>query len=83
MAKYFFHLRDGEDSVLDDDGIALDGPDAVAAQALVEARSILSHDIRDGRIDLNQRIDVLDESGERVHTLHFIDAVEIVASKPR
>ena len=78
MALYFFHLRDGVDILLDPEGRQLDGPGAIADAALNDARSIIGHDAVQGRIMLNQHIDVEDESGNILHTLHFADAVEIV-----
>ena len=78
MALYFFHLRDGVDILLDPEGRQLEGPDAIAHAALNDARSIIGHDAVRGRIMLNQHIDVEDESGKILHTLHFADAVEIV-----
>ena len=78
MSLYFFHLRDGVDILLDPEGLEIDDPDAVASRTLAEARSIISHDAASGRIKLDQHIDVQDETRNIVHTLHFVDAVEIV-----
>lgn len=78
MTRYFFHLCDGKDLVLDPDGLELDGVEAVAAQALVEARSILSDEVRQGYLGFHQRLEVTDEAGAKVHVLHFADAVDIL-----
>ena len=77
MNLYFFHLRNGEDVLLDGEGRQLPGLLAVAAAALYEARSILSADVLDGTIDLEQRIEVVDEAGATVHTLQFREALTI------
>lgn len=77
MPRYFFHLRDGEDIVLDPEGRELEGPGAVEPMALDEIRAIIADDARNGRINLDQRIDVEDEAGNLVHRKHFADAVEI------
>jgi hypothetical protein len=71
------HLRDGTDEVLDPDGTTLP-PEAVPGAALYMARDCMSHDLRNGRIELKYRIDVHDEAGEIVHSQSFADAVEIV-----
>ena len=63
MAICFFHLRDGVDLLLDPDGRELSSLAAVVAAALLEARSIIGADARDGKIAPDQRIDVQDESG--------------------
>ncbi len=80
MTLYFFHLRDGEDVLLDPEGRQLDGPAAVPKAALAEARSIISDDVLQGRIDLHYRIDVEDSDRNLVHRLHFADAIEIVGT---
>jgi hypothetical protein len=78
MTLYFFHLRDGSDLLLDPEGREVDSPDSIPGLALNDARSILGHDAARGRIALNQRIDVEDEHRNVVHSLDFVDAVEIV-----
>ncbi len=78
MSLYFFHLRDSIDIALDPEGRELSGPEAINASALRDARSIISGDAKQGRIMLNQRIEVEDEFRNILHTLHFADAVEIV-----
>lgn len=75
MPLYFFHLRDGVDEVIDDEGRELADPRGIAPAALREARSILSAEAHEGRIALAQRIDVEDGEGRLVHRLHFADAV--------
>ena len=77
MPLFFFHLRDGTDIVLDPEGRELDR-DSIPQAALKEARSIIAHDAQSGRIKLNQRIDVEDEFRAVLHSLNFVDAVEIV-----
>jgi hypothetical protein len=78
MARYFFHLRDGQDVLLDPDGIDLPDPVTIVAKALAAARSILSADALEGRLQLDLRIDVEDEGGSLVHRLAFADAIAIV-----
>lgn len=77
MSRYYFHLRDGEDILLDEEGRPMDGPEAFREAALIEARAIISADAKGGRIRLDQRIDVEDASGNIVHSVEFADAVEI------
>ena len=77
MARYFFHLCDGQDILLDPDGRELDGASLIAALALKEARSIISHDALTGSIRLDQSIEVRDETDEVVHRLSFRDAITI------
>jgi hypothetical protein len=78
VALYYFHLRDGEDLLLDPDGRELVSAAAIESATLIEARSIIGSDAAEGTIKLSYRIDVEDASGRIVHSLEFEDAVEIV-----
>ena len=77
MPQYFFHLRDGKDTLLDPEGSELSGIEAARHQALTEARSLISQEALAGVIKLDQRIEVEDDFGNLVHRLEFVDAVEI------
>jgi hypothetical protein len=75
MAQYFFHLHNGHDVLLDSEGMMLDGIEAVTVQALKEARSLISHDVLEGCVNLHQSIEVEAPVGTVVHRLAFVDAV--------
>jgi hypothetical protein len=77
MPKYFMHLRDGTDEVLDPEGVMLP-EEAVVGAALMAARDCMAGDIRDGRVDLGYRIDVHADDGSVVHSVSFGEAVEFV-----
>jgi hypothetical protein len=76
MPKFFFHLRDGADLLLDPDGTEIP-EEALAGAALSQARDCIAGDVHHGRIRLDCRIDVHAEDGRLVHSLPFVDAVEI------
>jgi hypothetical protein len=78
---YFFHLRDGQDILLDPEGSQLKGQNEVALRALEAARSLISDDALKGHISLQCHIDVADEAGNLVHCLTFNDAVTITGQK--
>jgi hypothetical protein len=78
VALYFFHLLDGSDLLLDPEGRNVARPETIAGIALDEARSLISHEAREGRIDLDQRIEVRDAHGSLIHTVEFADAVQII-----
>ena len=80
MPRYFMHLRDSIDEVLDPEGVEMPA-EAIVGAALVAARDCMAADVRAGRLDLNYRIDVHAEDGEVVHTLLFQDALEIAAAR--
>ena len=77
MPRYFLHLKDSKDEVLDPDGMEISAM-AVPDAALRSARDCIAGDVKAGRIDLHYRIEVFSEDGELVHALPFSDAVEIV-----
>jgi hypothetical protein len=79
MSRFYFHLRDGTDVLLDLNGSEMSVEQAVS-RALMEARALIAAEALHGRIDLDQRIDVEDEQGSLVHRLQFADAVEITSS---
>lgn len=83
MPVYYFHLRDGDDMLLDPDGRALEGAEAIAGCALAEARALISDEARLGRIRLDQRIEVEDAGGAVVHRLFFDQAIEISGRRRR
>lgn len=77
MSKYYFHLRDGRDVLLDPEGRDIADPATIPGLTLKDARSIISQDVLGGRIHLEQSIEVIDEAGRIVHRLDFRDAVII------
>jgi hypothetical protein len=81
MARFYFHLCDGADVLLDDEGRELDRHD-VAAAALAEARAMISADALTGRIFLGQSIEVRDHLGNIVHRQSFEDAVLVSREPP-
>lgn len=78
MARYFMHLRDGTEQILDPEGLEFPSVEALRKAVLVAARDLMTGDIREGVIDLRFRIDVETESGEMIYTLPFKHAVSII-----
>ena len=78
MPRYFFDLYD-DVNVIDEEGRVRADLDSAKATALIEAREIIQANVRDfGKFDVSHRIEVRDESGAIVHTIHFDDAVEVL-----
>lgn len=75
---YYFHLRDGVDILLDEEGRHFASVADIASASLRDVRYLIAEDAMRGRIDFNQHLDVENEAGEIVHSLEFADAVEIV-----
>jgi hypothetical protein len=77
MALYFFHLREGLDTLLDLDGREIADPASIPALALRDARGLISQEALDGAIGLRSSIQVRNNEDVLVHELHFRDAVRI------
>jgi len=78
VARYFMHLRDGTEQILDPEGLEFPTIEALRKAVLVSARDLMTGDVREGVIDLRFRIDVEDEAGEIIYSLPFKHAVNII-----
>lgn len=78
MTRYFMHLRDGTEQILDPEGLEFPTVEALRKAVLVAARDLMTGDIREGVIDLRFRIDVETENGEMIYSLPFKHAVNII-----
>jgi hypothetical protein len=78
VTRYFLHLRDGTEEVLDPDGVEYDTLDALREAVLVSVRDCISGDALRGVIDLRFRVDAEDEAGAVVYTLPFEHAISII-----
>lgn len=77
MPKFYFHLCDSSDFLIDEQGSMLDLSE-VPERALRAAREIIADDALTGLVNMDYSIEVRDEAGKTVHTLFFKDAVEFV-----
>lgn len=77
MVRYFFHLCDGHEVIIDPEGLEIGDPADVSDYALKEARAMIAQDALAGRIMLGQYIEVRDQAGKLVHQICFRDAVSI------
>lgn len=78
MARYYMHLRDGTEQILDPEGLEFPSVEALRKAVLVAARDLMTGDIRQGVLDFRFRIDAEDESGLIVYTLPFKHAINII-----
>jgi hypothetical protein len=78
MARYFMHLRDGTEELLDPEGREFATLAALRDAVLATARDLLVGDVRDGLLDLRFRIDAEDAGGAIVYTLPFNHALNII-----
>ena len=78
--RYYFHLLNGVDVLLDPEGRDLENLEAVKSVALREVRMLISHEALSGVLDLNQRLEIRDEADTVVHRLEFAEAVSITGA---
>jgi hypothetical protein len=78
MTRYFLHLRDGDDEILDPEGSEFAMHADLESALLTAAREIIAAEVLRGEVNLNQRIDAEDAEGRRAYSLTFRDALTIV-----
>jgi hypothetical protein len=78
MARYFMHLRDGIDELLDPDGREFATMDELREAVLFSARDVIAGDIRNGVVDFRYRIDAEDEHGTIIYSLAFKHAFNVI-----
>jgi hypothetical protein len=69
MARFYFHLSQGDQLIIDDEG--LDLPDFSAAQreALLGARELLAEAIKSGKPEVAEAFVIADEAGQELGTV--------------
>ena len=77
MARFYFHLHNDVD-IRDDEGVELADDAAMLRLADTNAREMAAENVREGRLNLSHYIEVTDDAGETVYTVHFGEVVEIV-----
>ena len=78
MARYFMHLRNGTDELLDPEGLEFADLEALRRAVLHSARDLIAGDVRNGIIDLRYRIDAEDAEGQTVYSLPFKHAFTVI-----
>ena len=76
LPRYFFHIVDGR-TVRDEEGQDFPGLEEARAEAIGGARSIKREAHWEGRLPLNERIEVADENGTVLFTVPFREAITI------
>lgn len=81
MPRFFTHLVDGMDVLLDPEGVER-AADTIVQATLVQARDLMAGDVKRGQLDLGYHLEVHDEHGQVVHVLTFPEAVTVVRQPP-
>ena len=80
MPHYFFDLHNGTGLTADDEGLELADEEAARASAITSIRSLLSSEVREGRIDLRGHITIRQGSSGATMQVPFSDAVHVIAA---
>ena len=76
MARYYFHIRDGDRLIRDDEGIELPSLEAARAEAILVTReAVRLATLRGERIGMHGVFEIADQSGQTVLTLGFETAL--------
>jgi hypothetical protein len=78
MPRFFLHIHNRIGFAPDEEGYDLADLAAAVEQAKEGIRSILSDEAKTGRLDLNGRIEIADETGTVRQSLPFSEAFEVV-----
>lgn len=76
MPRYYLHIIDGR-TVRDEEGQEFAGLEDARAEAVAGARSIMREALWEGRLPLNECIQVADENGTVVATVPLREAIKI------
>lgn len=76
MRRYYFHVHEAIDFV-DDEGLEFPSIGAVREEALLAARELAADEVREGKLNLSHRIEVVDEQQRPVLSLPLRDAIKI------
>jgi hypothetical protein len=77
MPRYLFNVFN-DDITLDEEGQDFPDADAARACAIETARDLACESIQAGRLNLNHRIEVTTEDKERVFSLEFREAFQVM-----
>ncbi len=78
MTRYRLHIHCDDCIAEDREGLDRPSIENAKEEAVKGIRSILCEELMEGKLDLRGHIDVADETGAVVETVHFEDAVQII-----
>jgi hypothetical protein len=66
MTRFYFHLREVDQLVIDDDGIELPDTSAALREAQLAARELLANAIKEGKDRVPEAFVIADEQGREI-----------------
>ena len=77
MPRYYFHVHNSFGVAADDEGEDVESIDEARSIAIHAARTILTEELRKGRLDFRGQIVIADASGNVCTKVAYGDAVEL------
>ena len=77
MPRFYMHIRDGEELIVDAEGCTFPDIDAASEEARVAIREMLAERIRQGEVIDGQAIEISDETGRTLMTIPFKDSIKL------
>jgi hypothetical protein len=75
VPRYYFHIRQGDTTIPDEEGIDCESLDAAREEALQGAREIMSDAVLSGGLGESRTFVIKDSNGDIVHELPFEAAI--------
>jgi hypothetical protein len=72
MGRFYFHIKDGDELVPDEEGIELSDHAAATREALLTARELLANGIKAGRTNVPEAVVIVDETGQALEVLPLV-----------
>lgn len=77
MPRYYFHVREAGERILDEEGTDLPDLNAAGSYAVHCAGDILRGTVRSGELPLSHAFEITDADGELLLVLPFREAVNL------
>jgi hypothetical protein len=75
MARFYFHIRRGDEFVRDTEGVDFPDVEAARREGLLAAREMLAEMLLNNEIVDGQQFEIADEGGDTVATIPFRSAI--------
>jgi hypothetical protein len=82
MPRFYFNLYNDMTSI-DEEGLELPNAAVALQRAARIAREMAAESVRNGHLVLDHRLEVTNEDGQSVGTVHFRDVVRVVEHETR
>lgn len=82
MTRYFFHTHNSIGLVRDEEGQELEGSAAAHNVAVVSIRSIIAEEALNGELNLQGKVEIVDEHGALLETVPFSSAFRLNLGNP-